>query len=94
MKQPYPEDLIYGKKDKTLSLRINEDLYFEAEALYAKMGLPLSTAINDFLQQSVNSRGMPFALSESLESYVRTEAAKQLKKQIEQGLDSGVRRGY
>ena len=38
---------------------VDEDVKNEAAELYESMGMSLSTAINVFLRQSVNERGMP-----------------------------------
>ena len=39
---------------------VDEDVKNKAAELYESMGMSLSTAINVFLRQSVNERGMPF----------------------------------
>jgi DNA-damage-inducible protein J len=44
----------------TFSVRIDKELKKDCEALYADLGLNLTTAINVFLRQSLRSGGFPF----------------------------------
>lgn len=44
----------------TVQSRINPNLKQEAENLFASLGMSVSDAIRIFLQQSVNSNGLPF----------------------------------
>ncbi len=45
-----------------LNIRVDEDLKREAEAIYAELGLNMSTAMNIFLRYSVRYGGIPFEL--------------------------------
>jgi DNA-damage-inducible protein J len=49
--------------NNTIQTRVPATLKQDAEALFAGMGLKLSTAIRMFLQQSVNEGGLPFRIS-------------------------------
>jgi DNA-damage-inducible protein J len=44
----------------TVQARVNPELKQEAEAVFAAVGLTTAEAIRLFLQQSVNSGGLPF----------------------------------
>jgi DNA-damage-inducible protein J len=44
----------------TVQARVSPELKAEAEALFSSMGLKTSDAIRLFLQQTVNSGGLPF----------------------------------
>ena len=44
----------------TVQARINPDLKEQADALFAALGLSTADAIRLFLQQSVNTGGLPF----------------------------------
>ena len=43
-----------------LNIRVDEQLKADAQALYKKLGMDLSTAVNVFLRQSVQMQGLPF----------------------------------
>ena len=45
-----------------LTIRIDEDVKHEAEALFNDMGLTLSAAVNVFFRQALRVRGVPFEL--------------------------------
>lgn len=44
------------------SARMDADLKREVEAIYAELGMNLTSAVNAFLRQSVRVGGMPFDL--------------------------------
>jgi len=44
------------------SVRMDADLKREVEAIYAELGMNLTSAVNAFLRQSVGVGGMPFDL--------------------------------
>ena len=45
-----------------ISIRIDEDIKKDAETLFAKLGLTLSSATNVFYRQAVRTQGIPFPL--------------------------------
>ena len=45
-----------------LNIRVDEELKREAEAIFAELGLNMSTAMNIFLRYSVRYGGIPFEL--------------------------------
>ncbi|WP_088228289.1 type II toxin-antitoxin system RelB/DinJ family antitoxin [Desulfosporosinus sp. FKB] len=45
-----------------LNIRVDEELKRKAEAIFAELGLNMSTAINIFLRYSVRYGGIPFDL--------------------------------
>ena len=47
----------------SISIRVDEDVKREAEALFAKLGLTLSSATNVFFRQAVRTQSIPFWLS-------------------------------
>lgn len=49
----------------SMNLRIDKDLKKEAEALFDKLGINMTTAINIFLRQSVRDQAIPFKISAS-----------------------------
>lgn len=46
----------------TITVRVDEELKKEAVALYKDLGMDMSTAINIFLKQSVQTQGIPFPI--------------------------------
>ena len=46
----------------TTTLRINDDLKRESDAILEQLGLPFSTAVTLFLKQVVRTGGIPFPL--------------------------------
>lgn len=46
-----------------ISIRVDEDLKRETEALFAKLGLTLSAATNVFYRQAVRTQSIPFNIS-------------------------------
>ena len=49
-----------AKNTTNLTIRLDSDLKKDCEALYAELGMSLSTAINVFLRQSLHKGGLPF----------------------------------
>ena len=44
----------------TISVNIDQEIKRQSEALFKKLGLNMSTAINIFLRQAIRSSGLPF----------------------------------
>lgn len=44
----------------TFSVRMDNDIKRQCEALYGELGINLTTAINVFLRQSIRAGGFPF----------------------------------
>lgn len=51
------------EKSATLNLRINPALKSDAEAILSRLGIPMSTAVDMFLNQVVLVGGIPFAVT-------------------------------
>ena len=49
-----------AKNTTNHTIRLDSDLKKDCEALYAELGMSLSTAINVFLRQSLRKGGLPF----------------------------------
>ncbi|MCH3953843.1 MAG: type II toxin-antitoxin system RelB/DinJ family antitoxin [Eubacterium sp.] len=50
-------------KSATLNLRVDPELKQNAEAILSRLGLPMSTAVDLFLNQIVLTGGLPFAVT-------------------------------
>ena len=62
-----------------ISIRIDEDIKKDAETLFAKLGLTLSSATNVFYRQAVRTQGIPFPLTAA-----NIEPPKQTKKALKE----------
>lgn len=51
------------EKSSTLNLRINPTLKKDAESVLSRLGIPMSVAVDMFLNQVVLSGGMPFSVT-------------------------------
>ena len=51
------------EKTATLNLRVNPQLKYKAESVLSQLGIPMSTAINMYLNQIVLNGGIPFSVT-------------------------------
>ena len=56
-------EVLYMEKSATLNLRVNPALKQEAEIVLRRLGVPMSTAVDIFLNQIVLTGGIPFAVT-------------------------------
>jgi len=66
-----------------LTIRIDEDIKREAETLFNKIGLNLSSAINVFFRQAIREQTIPFELK-PYDEYYTGENLTRLKHSMEQ----------
>ena|GEM_PF-570945 len=52
------------QEDVRVTIRVDRDLKESAEALFARLGLNMSTALNIYLRKAVDESAIPFAVSE------------------------------
>ncbi len=83
-----------GAKSSTFQMRINPEVKKEAEELFAAYGLTLTDAVNVFLRQSLNTKGLPFLLSPENTEYMKAKAMKQLLTVVEKGWQSAEAEGW
>ena len=71
----------------TLTIRIDEDIKSEAESLFSKIGLNMSSAINVFFRQAIREQSIPFELKPYDDYYTgkRLERILHSKAQAESG---------
>jgi len=78
-------------KTATFQMRINPEVKAAVEDIFAKCGLTLTDAINVFLQQSINTQSLPFAVTASSteeSTMTKEEAVAILMKELEIGRNS------
>ena len=56
-------EVAYMEKSATLNLRVNPTLKKDAESVLGRLGVPMSTAVDMFLNQIVLTGGIPFAIT-------------------------------
>jgi len=66
-----------------LTIRIDEGIKHEAEMLFNRIGLNMSSAINVFFRQAIREQAIPFELK-PYDDYYTGENLKRLKRSIEQ----------
>lgn len=79
------------EKSATLNLRVNPTLKQDAESVLGRLGIPMSTAVDMFLNQIVLVGGIPFAVTlpsapESID--VAKMKDEQIHAKIQKGYDS------
>ena len=62
---------------------MDENLKAQADALFADLGMSLSTAFNIFLRQSVREQQIPFAISRNILNAVTLAAMDSAEKEEE-----------
>lgn len=83
-------DIVSSAKTDMFRMRINPDIRRELERVYAKNGLTLTDAVNVFFQQSLNTGGFPFDVTENNAEMMRTKALNRLMKELDEGLADPV----
>lgn len=81
-------------KTATFQMRINPEVKKNAEALFATYGLTLTDAVNVFIQQSINTQGLPFLLSPENDEFLKAKAMKKLMAKVEEGWTSAEEQGW
>ena len=61
-------------KNINVTLRVDEELKKQAEALLSELGLNLTTAFNIFLRQTVREQRIPFQVSKNVPNAVTLNA--------------------
>ena len=83
-------DIVSSAKTDMFRMRINPDIRRELERVYAKNGLTLTDAVNVFFQQSLNTGGFPFQVTENNAEMVKAKALNRLMKELDEGMSDPV----
>jgi DNA-damage-inducible protein J len=67
-------------KTATMTIRIDPTIKLAAEDLYAHYGMSLTDAINVFIHQSLNVKGLPFDLRPNHETLAAFAEVSDMKK--------------
>ena len=76
------------EKSATLNLRVNPTLKSEAETILSRLGIPMSTAVDMFLNQVVLVGGIPFSVTVP-KSPADIDAAQMTEAQLHAKLQRG-----
>ena len=82
-------NVVSSPKTDMFRFRINPDIRKEVEAVYEKNGLSLTQAINIFIQQSLNTGGLPFQVTDDNAEMIKAKSMERLMKELETGKASG-----
>lgn len=77
------------EKTGTLNLRVNPSLKQDAESILGRLGIPMSTAVDMFLNQVVLVGGIPFSVTLP-NAPISIDASRMTEEQ----LHSKIQRGY
>ena len=81
-------NVMNAPKTSTFQMRINPEVKSQAEQIVQNCGMTLTDAINIFIQQSMNVRGLPFIVTQDSKEALRNQAIAQLMCEIQKGRDS------
>lgn len=84
------DNIVSVAKTDTFRMRVNPEIRRELERVYAKAGLSLTDAVNVFFQQSLNTGGLPFPVTEENTAIVKSKAMARLMKELKKGDDCPV----
>ncbi len=79
---------VSAPKSSSFQMRINPEVKAQAEAVFATYGLTLTDAVNIFIQQSLNTNGLPFLLSPENAEYLKAKSVARLMAEVQAGWDS------
>ena len=82
-------NVVSSPKTDMFRFRINPDVRKEVEAVYEKNGLSLTQGINIFIQQSLNTGGLPFQVTDDNAEMIKAKSMERLMKELETGKASG-----
>ncbi len=68
-----------SRENTTITIRMNKELKDKAQEMFSSLGLSMSTAINVFIQQSINYGGIPFEIRTYEPNAETIEAIKEVE---------------
>lgn len=81
-------NMVNAPKTGSFQMRINPEVKSQVESIFATYGLSLTDAVNIFIQQSLNAKGLPFLLSPENAEYMKAKSVQRLMAEIQSGWDS------
>ncbi len=83
-----PMNVAAMPKTASFQMRINPEVKQRAEEIFARCGLTLTDAVNIFLQQSLNTGGLPFLVTQNSQQALHEQAVALLMAELKRGEDS------
>ncbi len=83
-----PMNVAAMPKTASFQMRINPEIKQRAEEIFAHCGLTLTDAVNIFLQQSLNTGGLPFLVTQNSQQALHEQAVALLMAELKRGEDS------
>lgn len=83
-----PMNVATMPKTASFQMRINPEVKQRAEEIFARCGLTLTDAVNIFLQQSLNTGGLPFLVTQNSQQALHEQAVALLMAELKRGEDS------
>lgn len=78
-------------KDANLSIRVDKEVKEQAEEVLKRLGIPMSSAINIFLNQIILRQGLPFDVKISDPIFIENLTEKELIEMLEEAKnDDGI----
>lgn len=78
-------------KDANLSIRVDKEVKEQAEEVLKRLGIPMSSAINIFLNQIILRQGLPFDVKISDPIFIENLTEKELIEMLEEAKkDEGI----
>ena len=78
-------------KDANLSIRVDKEIKEKAEEVLKRLGIPMSSAINIFLNQIIIRQGLPFDVKISEPVFIENLTEKELIEMLEEAKnDDGI----
>ena len=74
----------------SLNIKVNRDLKKQADTLFNKMGMTLTTAVNIFIRQAVLEQAIPFRIYVDSERTIAFEAKEAMKAMQAQAAANGI----
>lgn len=65
--------------NSSINIRIDPDVKAEAQALFARLGMDMSTAVNIFIRQAIDFGGIPFTIQQHRYNAETEEAIREGK---------------
>ena len=87
-----PMNMATMPKTASFQMRINPEVKQRAEEIFARCGLTLTDAVNIFLQQSLNTGGLPFLVTQNSQQALHEQAVALLMAELKRGEDSVAKR--
>ena len=86
------------RNDVRVTIRVDKDLKTQAEGLFERLGMNMSTALNVFLRKAVDENAIPFVISAKSNEYGNGYSSMDITSAFEAAVRNEVaekqRRGY